>query len=203
MFAGAPMTLGALPSLGSLLGTTGNQQLVKNINESLGSAAFFGSARDMYASVNNAFIENIIVPIRQTVHQIQDTVKTFLNPDSIRPLVTQADFKHIPPCMQLPLLMHPQVRKLLEEGRIAGFGANPAWLPKEDAYGRLINNGAVDHVLSQIDKDGRVEFVNVYESTDPIYSWDELDAIAASRRYMEIILRDTKLDPTDIGSERG
>jgi hypothetical protein len=204
LFAGAPITTSAMPSIGSLLGSTGSRALIQNINDTLGSSTYFGTARDAYSAIHNAFIENIIIPIKQTAAKILDTTALYFNPDIIKALFTLDDFKRVPPSMQESIVLFQPVRELLEQGRVTGWGFNPEWLPAEDVYDRLINNGRVPDVLkAEKDEQGRITFTTRHVSTDPVLTHEQIEAIEETRLSILKILRDTPYDPTDIRNERG
>jgi len=204
MYVGMPITTTAWPSVGSLLGSSGNQSLIDSINSSLGSTDFFGSIRDIYADIRHVFIDNIVAPIKATAAMIHDAVTTLINPDVIRPLVTVEDFHHIPPSMHLPILLFEPVQQLFQQGRISGFGYNPAYFEGcEDAYGRLINNGTVVDVLANVDAEGNVPLEYEFRSSDPEFTDNELTALEETRMFIQQLLETSKLDPTDIVEERG
>lgn len=190
-------------SAGSLLGTSGTQALINSINDSLGSSSFFGSVHDAYRDIRNSFMENIVRPIQQATQVMQSAVNILLNPDIYRPLTNSEDLRAIPPCMFEPILMHPPVRSLLEQGRISGFGYDPRYLPQEDVYGRLINNGCVNGVLDHIEADGGVDLYYEWRSDDPQLGFDEIEALEQTRRFIDELLATTNLDPTDVTEERG
>lgn len=203
MFAAtAPTSMGSI-SAGALLGTTGTSELVSSINSSLGGSNFLSGLSQTFHDIRNSFMENVIRPIQMGRQAISKRVNLLLNPDVIRPLIEEADFRSVPPSMFLPIVMYPPVRSLLEQGRISGFGFDPDNLPEEDVYGRLINNGTVDDVLGAADKDGQVWFTWEWWSTDPDLSFDELGAIERTREAISQILANTLFDPTDYPEERG
>jgi len=190
-------------SAGALLGTAGTAQLIQSINDSLSGASFYDSAQDTFRDIRNSFITNIVQPIQQAAQKVSNLVITLTNPDTIRPLITNDAFLVVPPSMYEAIVMYPPLRHLLEQGRIAGFGFDPEYLPKEDVWGRLISNGVVENVLDNVDADGKIWFTYEFHSTDPIVSFEELDAVEETRAHIDWILANTYLDPTDINEERG
>lgn len=202
------MSAGAV-SAGALLGTAGTNALLASINDSLGGSSFFGTVQDTYRVIQNSFVENIVRPIQQATATMANVVNILMNPDSIRPIVEQDQLKAIPPCMQEPIIMFPPVRALLEQGRISGFGYNPEYLPKEDVWGRLIENGVCRDVVrsATTDDEGRNEpvvFLDYHwESTDPAPSYEELDAVEMTRDFILNLLENTTIDPTDYPFDRG
>lgn len=197
-----PINVGSI-SAGALLGTTGTAQLVQSINESLGGSSFFGSVNDTFRDIRNSFVENIVRPIQQAAEAVSGVVIALMNPDVIRPLVKAEHFKTIPPCMYEPIIMFAPVKTLLEQGRISGFGFDPEFLPEEDVWGRLIENGTVRDLARNVDADGYITFNYEFRSTDPHASFEELDAVEQTRAHIEYLLQNTMVDPTDYPEERG
>lgn len=198
----APIHLDAVPTPGQLLGTSGMSSVINSINSSMNMGAeFFGSVNDVFHSGRSAFVKNVIEPTRNLIHKVQHTANSLLKNDVIRPLNEPDDFKFVPPVMHMAVLMHEPVRKLHEQGRVDGFGYDPDWLPKEDTWGRLLNNGQVhDVATAMVDTDderyGEVEMKFEWWSTDPDHTFEELDYVQTTRDAIDGILKDTSYDPT-------
>lgn len=199
----SPVAMSTFPTLGSLMGTSGSDAIINNINAASGSTTFFGSMYDRYATIRNKFIENIVVPIKAAEAVLYKTVDAMVNIDRIKPLITMDAFKSITPAMHLPILMYEPVRTLFDQGRVSGFGYDPEFLPEEDVYGRLINNGTTYDALESLDDENMVTLDYTYWSDDPVLTDEELDSIEDTRRFVDRILADTVYDPTDIDLERG
>lgn len=199
------ITVGDIPSPGALLGTTGSRRLIETINDSLGTAAFFGSMNDRYAAVTNAFIEKVVKPIQEIGQTISHVSRTLINPDEYRHLETLDDFRYTPPCMQMPILTYAPVRKLLEQGRISGYGFDPDDLPTEDVFGRLCSNGTIEDMSAAYSEAGNgiPDFMYDFYDDDPELSFDELRYIEETRKTIDHILEATLWDPTDPTQERG
>jgi len=202
MFSAPPQTIGSI-SAGALLGTTGSSDLVSSINASFSNSTFLSGLSESFHDIRNSFMQNVVRPIQIGRQAIASRVNRLLNPDMIRPLIKEEDFQSVPPSMYMPIVLYPPVRRLLEQGRISGFGFDPDHLPEEDVYGRLINNGTVYDVLGSADKDGNVWLTWEWCSLDPNLSFDELDAIEKTRETIARILSNTMFDPTDYPCERG
>ena len=202
MYAAAGPSVGSI-SAGALLGTTGTSDLVSSINASLGSSRFLAGLPQTFHDIHNTIMVNMIQPIQMGVEALSKRVNALLNPDFIRPLITEEDFKSVPPSMYLPIVLYAPVRTLLEQGRVNGFGFDHKHLPEEDVYGRLIDNGTVDDVSAAADKDGHVWFTWEWLSTDPNLSFGELAAIEDTRTAISRMLATTLFDPTDYPEERG
>lgn len=193
----APLYLSSAPSPGALLGTTGTQELVQQINNNLGMASnFFGSVDDIFAKGRQAFIQNIVEPIRQVGNTIKGVTNKLLKNDVIMPLIEENDYAYVPPAMHMPILLYEPMRNLHDQGRIYGFGYDPANMPTEDVYGRLINNGTVD-LAKDMESDGTITFIHEWDTDDPDLSHEELSYIEQTRRYLDEIIEQRKFDPTD------
>lgn len=197
------ISIGDIPSPGALLGTSGSANLIQSINESLGAASFFGSARDAYSTVSNAFIENVVNPIRNMSQEITHLSRKLLNPDAFRALETRDDFTYTPPCMFLPIVMYAPMRKLLEQGRIGGYGFDPENFPDVDPYEHIVESGTINDVLEACGDESACDLTWTWYSDDPELSIDEIDHIYDTRRAIDVILAEDAWDPTDPASERG
>lgn len=195
----SPFSVGSV-SAGALLGTTGTADLVRSINESLGGSGLISTVSSAASKGRNLFIENVLRPIQRGRAEVMQRVNILMNPDVIRPLIADADFAAIPPCMYEAIVMYPPVRKLLEQGRISGFGFDPDWLPKEDTFGRLIANGTCEEIP---DVDGKRWMTWEWHSGDPKVSESDLDAIEITRQNIERLINTTRIDPTDFPNDRG
>lgn len=86
------------------------------------------------------------------------------------------------------------IRTVLEavkaEKEATGRTFDPKTLYEGDAIERLINNGRVDDVLSAMDENGMVEFVWVFQSTDPDLTLDQLDQHETTRDWVRGIAKD-------------
>lgn len=206
---GAPIKLGAFPSVDQIAGSVGSARMIRELNDETGASQYFGSSLDRFAESNRMWTEKFVLPWHNQMQQMAAVQKTLTRPDRIMALTSLDDFRHIPPVMQLPLLLHAPVLSLLKQGRIEGFGYRYEDLKDvEDVYGRLINNGVCECVQDALQQreDGEyfIETEEIICDDDPEFSDEELENIRRTRQFViEHILRDTALDPTDIESERG
>ena len=202
----APLIVSDIPSSAALLGTTGSAQLLQTINESQGSAIssnFFGGVNDMFSSISNSFIKNVVQPIREIGSAVRDIAIQLSRPDQYTALNNVEAFRRPPPIMYNPILTYKPIKKLLQQGRISGYGIDPDTLPEEDIYGRLcVDNGTVD-LSTDISKDDVVVFEWNFKTDDPILTSDEMIAVSDTRDVIDYILEYTNIDPTDPDNERG
>lgn len=190
----------ALPSLGALIGSRVSSEVFGNINAH-SHKSFFGSDFDQR---RQEFFDRHVRRMDDISIDIARTVNLVVNPDQFRILNSFEDFQAIPPCMQLPIIMFEPVRRAFLEGRIEGFGFDPENLPKEDVYGRLIDNFTCEDVLAAMDENGEYEVTGVMSTDDPEVSSDELYAIRKTREYIKRhILDGSNRDPTAIRLNRG
>lgn len=191
---------GQMPSLGSLIGSRVSSEVFDSINDR-GHSSFFG---EEFSHMETEFFNRYVKPMDRVSLDLSRTVNALLNPDQFRILSSIEDFQSIPPCMELAIAFFPPVRKLMEEGRVSGFGFAPNSLQEDDVYGRLIDNFTCNDVEAASDEDGYYDIQAVQISDDPEYSDDELYAIRRTREYiLDKLLADTDRDPTDIDVCRG
>ena len=210
MYVGAPIKTGAYPSVATIMGSLGSQALIQELNDSSGASRFFGSAQDRFAATFTKFNTELIAPWYRQQLKLESTVQTLMRKDEIAALTSLEAFNWVPPVMQLPILLDPEVLQLLKQGRIDGFGYSYEQLKDvEDVYGRYINNGLCECVQEALQKDPEtgetyIETEEVFWSGDPRFTEDEIDKMAATREFVKLhILATSDRDPTDISSQRG
>ena len=182
----------------------GAPTIIEQINKKWGGTAgvIFGQPGDPYANRYAAF-NQLLGNIQQAELQVTKAIKILDNPNAIRPLLTADDLRFTPESMQLPILLYAPVRALLEADRITGYDIDPASLPEEDCYARLINNGTVD--LAPVDPKAPVskQIVWEFDGLDPDVTLDDLYAIEKTRNFIDTWLEaqlgagGKRLDPTD------
>lgn len=198
---GSVLTLNTVPTMGDLFGSSGSDALLRQINNEMQGSSFFGGTADYLAKARNMFVENIIQPIRAIGNTLKNIINITEYDDKIITIDEEELLKCIPTSMHMPILMYAPVKKLFDEGRIFGFGYD--YVPDDDTYGRLINNGVVESVLDQMDENGEIEFKYEFRSGDPDLSFEEIESIRDTREFIDWFLDNTKLDPTDYGNDRG
>lgn len=191
-------------SAGSLLGTSGTKDIIDDINSSFGmSSEYFGSVDDIFKTGRETFVSRHIDDILKESARVSNITDKFMNEDVIKAILTEDDLLHIPPSMHMPILQDPEIRQLLKDERIDGFGILEEHLPEEDVYGRLIRNGYVEDLSEAMDENGNVEFVWEYEQDDPELDIDELDYVMETRKFIKKIIDTTQKDPTNYPMYRG
>lgn len=190
--------LSMVPSLGAMLGSVHSNDVLDRLNMASGGGVIFGQPgdplRERYQNLRAQLANSLMLADRI----VERTRQVIFEPERMVPITCVDDLYNVPQVMQLPILMYEPVRTLLEEGRISGYDIDPKNLPDEDVYGRLINNGKVE--LGQ-DKDG--EFVWLWRTDDPVLTDADLEAIEATRGWIDSwLLNEMKpggdyRDPTD------
>ena len=198
--------LGSVPTLGALLGNRGNQELLNSINKSLGSTNFFGSSNDRFGIQHNNFVSRFIEPIRQANRKLFDISSKLVNANIYRSLTSEEELRSCPPCMMEPILTYEPVFKLLKQGRIEGWGYTAdSLVDSRDTWSRLIDtNGTIWYGIQKPndEKEYRDEDTFFY-GVDPYITPDDRIAIEETRDYIDKVLKETELDPTNIDYLRG
>lgn len=198
--------VGITPPLGSLLGTSVSSDVLGYLNNEYGnqSGVIFGQPGDPNADRFQHMMQLISNQLVRTEEVIKSVAAPVLDPLRIQRITSEHGLYNTPVSMQLPILMCEPVRQLFMDDRIDGYGFNKEYLPKEDVFGRLINNGLIVYDPDYY-PDGKLpEFaIEEHVSTDPNLTFDELDDIEATRDWVVGWLRREMAeggqmrDPTD------
>lgn len=180
-----------LVDAGALLGTTGRQDLINDINSRCGGSSFFGSEHDPYRDSYSVFMSTVVNPLREARDKLIATSNTLFRMDRYRAITSVAELEQgIPPSMHMGIVMYEPVRKMLEEERIDGFGIKPNELPDEDVFGRLIRNGTVHLYNGCLDKDSQYVITDEVTSLDPEIDREDLDMLQDTRDFIDKFMKD-------------
>ena len=203
----ATLQCNVIPTIGSFLNTTVPQEILNSISSTMTPVTSLPSNIAQFIEKGKQkFINEIINPLKQTLGLVKNKINVHLDDsNTIRVLSSLEDLLNPPPAMILPIVTFKPIRKLLEDGRVDGYGINAQHLPDEDVYDRLINNGKVDDVLDNLFprklENGETEYYimnkNMFTSEDPDLTFEELDAIEETREFLLEVLRTTQVDPTN------
>lgn len=186
-------------SLGSILGTSGSQNLINSINAKCGGGSFFGTAADPFREGFQKYMTQIIQPIRSLQTSLSSVANKMFKNDIYRSITSVDDLEWIPPKMQMPILYYPPVRKMLEEERIDGFGISAVDLADGDIYEDILKSGRVELTKDTLDKDGTFTVTIIDSTDDPEMTMEDKDAVIETREFLDKFLKDEEtraLDPT-------
>lgn len=191
-------------SLGAVLGTNAQQQLVDNINKQCNGSSFFGSITDPFRTGFQNFMATIVEPIRAVQVQLSNVARKYIQQDYFRPIDSIEELKKgIPPCMELPIVYYQPIRTMLEEERIQGFGIDPSTLADEDPYESLLKSGKVMIHSTLVGKNGEYKIEWIEKSNDPELTFEEKIALDVTRQFIDDFLSNedtSSMDPTDYPS---
>jgi hypothetical protein len=185
-----------LLSISTLLGTTSSQALIDDINARSGATSFFSTVDDPFKSNFQHFMNNVVQPFREVGRLAEATARKVFQRDIIRAIDSEKELKKgIPPCMQMPIIYHPRIRRMLEEERIDGFGINPKDLEPEDIYEATLENGYVD--LCNVGEDGTFVVKHIETNEFPELSYEEAEKIRITREFIDQFIDDETLGVMD------
>ena len=185
-------------SLGSLLGSSGQQDLINNLNAQCGGGSFFGSINDPFRTGFESFMSTVIEPIRMVQQTLAATATQLLKPDRYRPIVNEKELENgIPPCMQLGIIYHAPIRQMLDEERIDGFGIDPKTLEDDDPFESILTSGHVEIHSDFLGANGEYEVSYRENTTDPSLTTDEIESLRATREYIDLYVNDKETGPLD------
>lgn len=199
------------PTVSALLGTGVQSSVLDSINSQYGAGGvIFGLAGSPAAERYNALKSVVQDQLMQASAEIEEVRSQIVRPYEFVEICSEDQLRNIPAVMELPILMYAPVRKLLEEKRISGWNYESEFLPKEDFFGRLIDNGKVSNDPNDY-ADGTVpeHFTWIFDSTDPNLEFDQLKAIERSREWIGTWLKNEMdsesggkwRDPTDLSNK--
>jgi hypothetical protein len=188
------IALNNAPSIGALLGTTGSHELLNSLNQgsSLGTI-FAQNPQDSFTQHYNQYMQHFITPLRAAEKLISATAAVILRDDQYIPRTTVDELKYVPQIMQMPILMMPEVRTLMGQGRVEGYGYDLNQIPEDDFYGRICETNGL-----AVSTDDSKYIESVWYSTDPDMSIDDMDAVADTRTFVRYVIEAMKLDPTNL-----
>jgi hypothetical protein len=167
-----------IPSLGAMLGNVHSNDVLDRLNMASGGGVIFGQPGDPFKDRYKHLREQLGTSLALADQIIERTRQVVMEPEKMVPITSVEAMYDVPKSMQLPILMYEPVRTLLQEGRISGYDIDPANLPDEDVYGRLINNGRV--VI------GEDEFMTwEWKTDDPNLTEEDLEAIELTRGWID------------------
>lgn len=200
----APMqSIDMMPSLGTLLGSSGRKAIIDRINRETGSTGgvLFGSADDPYAHQYSSFMNTVQAVVDNTSEMLLDSTDFIMDQDRLIPIVSDRDLHRVPVVMQQHILTMPSIRQYVEREEIHAWGWSEEDLPQEDVAGRLISNGYVEqNYAGEFPETMNYHWID----TDPDFSPEQLEIIDQSRQFVDAYITDQtgingeNLDPTDI-----
>lgn len=172
--------LSMIPSLGAMLGNVHSNDVLDRLNMASGGGVIFGQPGDPWRERYKHLKEQLSSNLALADKIVERTRVLITEPQKLVPITSEEALYEVPQSMQLPILMYEPVRQLLEEGRISGYDIDPANLPDEDVYGRLVNNGKVELTQDEIN-----EFIWEWRTDDPELTEEDLEAIEQTRGWID------------------
>lgn len=182
--------LSMVPGIGSMLGTGHSAAVLEKLQSQSGGQVIFGQEGDPVAERYQSMCRLINDQLSVANRALESVRQAVMFPNEFVAIQSIDDLYDVAPCMQEAIVMYRPVRDLLSDGRISGYGINPANLPEEDVYGRLINNGKTD----SIDKK---ELEWYWRTDDPKLTEAELEAIEQTRGWIDKFL----LEQMEVGGD--
>lgn len=186
-------------TLGTVIGTRVTRDIYDEADRD-GHRVFFGGRFD---DIERELEERFIRPLDSASITLERVTDRVMNPDRWRVLESIDDFRRVPPSMEIVVATAPSVRRLIEEGRVDGYGYDPESLPKDDYYGRIADNYRTDDVLAVMDDVGHYPIHAVHRSTDDDLTADQKHLLWKTRRNIARWVETSDRDITDPDTLRG
>jgi len=194
-----------VPSLGAMIGSVRTTDVLDQINAKWGSnTVAFGMPDNPFQEHYKHFMNLVNHQLNTTDQLVLSTVEAVMNPNRFKVIQNETDLALTPPCMMVPLLTMPQMYELAIEGKIWAWGYDPATLPSDDPYGRILNNGKVE--WDPRDPSTLPEYITwEWRSDDPDLTDEQWEAIEKSRKWLADWIENEmdggeRRDPTDLSN---
>jgi len=184
-----------------ILGTVATTSLLSHLKNKFNNN--YNSINDIFQKEKQFFVNKFVNPIRKTITTIKNITRDYKYNNTFRSITKEEDLKYIPPSMYEPILCYRPIYELLKEERIFGFGINIKDIRTDDPYERMINNGLCENVDELLKQNKKIECVNIWKDDDPDISYEQIDYIEDTRKFIDEILNNSKYDPTDYPNNRG
>lgn len=183
-----------------MLGTSVSNSILSTLQTNFRK---LGNVNTIFQKEKELFTKRFIQPIRKAIAKVKHITKDYKHNDAFRPIVKKEQLGYIPPCMHESILTYKPIYDLLKEDRIFGFGYDFKNIREDDPYARMISNGMCKDADEKILNNKGVNCENIWKDDDPELTFDEIDYIEYTRDYIDELLKNSKIDPTDYPHNRG
>ena len=178
-----------------------NSRLISNLNSMFGDNSYFGSEYDRYSSSFTKTINYFNTRSMIAERDLKISLGAISEINAFRTCNTEESLRNLPPCMVEPITFSTRICDLYSQNRIQGWADYTAEEIKENKkkWHRLLNQNGINRYDPRTSsKDKESTFRIVTKSGDPELTFEERDDIEATREYVEWIMENTDIDPTDM-----
>lgn len=179
-------------------------EYLRNAFAPLGGNSYFGTANDKYYQAFQNTIMQHVETGQRALRRIRDAMAVMSTEDVIRPCTAELSLRNLPPKMYLPILSLPDLYHLFRLQRVQGWGElTPADVqPYVEVYNRLIDKNGTAKLWFEEKSKTEPYVVWKYCTGDPNLTAQQIFDIKRTRDYVQDILDNTDLDPTDLDTAR-
>lgn len=193
---------GLSPSLGSLMGSNINPELLSRMNNEASSNAggiVFGDTSDPYAHKYNNFMSNVIRPMEDVSLAVKEISEELVSiHTNFIPVVNTVGLLAPTNEMKEVILTHNYNYHLVNKKKIKTWDLpTPESLKlSKEVYDRVVNNGLISDLAS--DEPEHQYFIDTWYSSDPVFSNKEEDAIVQTRAFVDKFICDEETKDMDM-----
>lgn len=182
-----------------------NQGLVDYLSSTFSNTGYFGSDQDRY---HNAFSKTINYFYNKSIiaeNDLKVAMGAISEINEIRICNTEESLRNIPPIMIEPITFGTDIYKLYRQNKIQGWidYSNEELKENRKKWKRILDwNGVNRYNPEYSRKDQMSHFRIMSKSGDPELTLDQIDDINETREYVNWILENTDIDPTDMDELR-
>jgi len=207
-------TASAMPSIGVLsrfedyntIDTYGDTSgLVNYLQSTLGDCSYFNSDMDRYSSVFNRTIDRHISETSRVNRELKIALGAVSNKDEIRNCATERGLRNLPPVMMPIMMSYQPIYDLWTGNHIQGWGnfTREEMKVEKRKWDRLLNQNGVNRYNPRTSKDDGISYFRwIHKTGDVDLTLADLDAIEETQEYIDQVLAESDLDPTDLDEVR-
>lgn len=184
---------------------TNNEALISYLNSSFGDSSYFDREDYKYRDVFRKTVDYFYDRSMMAENDLKVSLGALSNIDAFRTCNTEESLRNIPPCMMEPLTFHTDIWKLYGQHKIQGWVDYDSYEieEKRKKWRRILElNGVNRYDPRTSDKNKESTFRVVTKTDDPELTFEERDDIERTKEYIEWVLANTELDPTDLNEIR-
>lgn len=181
-----------------------NTRLLEYLNRGFNNTGYFGSERDRYREAFGTTINHFLNRSFIAENDLRRSLGALSDIDDFRDCSTEESLRNIPPCMTEAITYGCRpLYELYNQNKVQGWfeSTKEERIEGKKKWHRLLYQNGVSR-YKEGDKDEVSTHRWMWKTGDPDLSFQQLDDIEATREYVEWILENTDIDPTDMDEIR-
>jgi len=179
--------------------------LVNFLQSTLGDTSYFNSSMDRYSAAFGRTIEYHNNEVAKVNRELKIALGAVSGNDEIRICANERGLRNLPPVMMPIMMSYQPIYDLWLGNHIQGWGdyTREEMKIEKRKWDRLLNQNGVSRYNQRTSKEDDTSYFRwIYKTGDPDLTLADLDAIEETQEYIDQILAESDLDPTDLDEVR-